>query len=258
MRLDMRIRLIGAAAIWLAAFPVWAQSPKDVRGPWTLTSTIVMCTDVPVATKPAPVLTVKGIHNYDLKLMATSGPLVIGRRPDDGLAVGQRYILARVKSQPEGFPRPGEGFGDLRITGVATIKALDEVNAMADIDVACDGIEAGDYLAPYTETVMPDSAAPVVVDPDFTDRGNVLFGVDNRTLLGTGDVLSIDRGTQQGTAPGARYAVYRDRRNGMPLIYLGEMVVLSVGEQTSKVVITKTVDGVEPGDIVVPRRAPSK
>lgn len=253
----MRIRLIGAAAIWLAAVPAWAQSPMEVRGPWTLTATMVMCTDVPVATKPVPVLTVKGIHNYDLKLLATSGPLIVGRQPNDGLAIGQRYILARVRN-PIGFPRPGEGFGDMRITGAVTIKALDDINAMAEIDVACDSIEAGDYLAPYTETVMPESAAPVIVDPDFSDRGNVLFGADNRVLLGTGDVLSIDRGTQQGTQPGARYAIYRDRRNGMPLVYLGEMVVLEVREQTSKVVITKTIDGVEPGDIVVPRRAPTK
>lgn len=254
----MRIRLVGAAAIWLAAIPAWAQSPKEVRGPWTLTPTMVMCTDVPVATKPIPGLSIKGVHHYDPKLLATEGPVVIGRRPDDGLAVGQRFIVARVKNAPGGFPRPGEGFGDLRITGTVTIKALDEVNAMAEIDVACDSIEPGDFLEPYTETVLPASAAAGDVAPDFSDRGNVLFGSDNRALLGNGDVLSIDRGTLHGTVPGARFAIYRDRRDRMPLFYLGEMVVLSVGEQTSKVVITTTVDGVEPGDVVVPRRVPSK
>lgn len=254
----MRIRLIGAAAIWLAAIPAWAQSPKELRGPWTLTPTMVMCTDVPVATKPIPGMIVKGIHHYDPKLLATEGPVVIGRRPDDGLAIGQRFIVARVKNAPGGFPRPGEGFGDLRITGTVTIKALDEVNAMAEIDTACDSIEPGDFLEPYTETVLPASAAAGDVAPDFGDRGNVLFGSDNRALLGNGDVLSIDRGTAQGTVPGARFAIYRDRRDGMPLFYLGEMVVLAVGEQTSKVVITRTVDGVEPGDVVVPRRVPSK
>jgi len=254
----MRIRLIGAAAIWLAAIPAWAQSPKEVRGPWTLTPTMVMCTDVPVATRPVPGLTVKGIHHYDPKLLATDGSVVIGRRADDRLAVGQRFIVARVKNAPGGFPRPGEGFGDLRIAGTVTIKALDDINAMAEIDTACDSIEPGDFLEPYTETLLPASAAAGDVAPDFSDRGNVLFGSDNRALLGTGDVLSIDRGTVQGTVPGARYAVYRDRRDGMPLFYLGEVVVLSVGEQTSKVVITRTVDGVEPGDVVVPRRAPSQ
>jgi hypothetical protein len=254
----MRIRLIGAAAIWLAAFPAWAQSPKDIRGPWTLTPAIVMCTDVPVTAKPAPLLTVKGIQHYDQKLLTTSDPLVIGRQPEDGLAIGQRFILARLKTDLKAFPRAGEGFGDLRITGAATIKAIDEFNALADIDLTCDSVEPGDFLAPYVEIVMPDAAAPVDVAPDFSDRGNVLFGADNRVLLGTGDVLSIDRGTLQGAAPGARYAIYRDRRNGMPLVYLGEMVVLSVAELTSKVVITKTTDGVEPGDIVVPRRAPSQ
>ena len=253
----MRIRLIGAAAIWLAAVPVWAQSPKEVRGPWTLTPAMVMCTDVPVATTPVPRLTVKGIHHYDPKLLSAAGPVVVGRAPDDGLAVGQRYILARLRA-PKAFSKPGEGYGDLRITGTVTIKALDEVNAMAEIDQACDTIEPGDFLEPYTETVMPTSIAAGDVAPDFSDRGNILFGSDNRTLLGNGEVLSIDRGTVQGTVPGARFAIYRDRRDGMPLFYLGEIVVLSVGEQTSKVVITRTVDGVEPGDIVVPRRAPSQ
>jgi len=254
----MRIRLIGAAAIWLAAIPAWAQSPKEVRGPWTLTPTMVMCTDVPVATKPIPGLTIKGIHNYDPKLTATSGPVVIGRRPDDGLVIGQRFIVARVKNDPSGFPRPGDGFGDLRITGTVTITAMDEINAMAEINEACDSIEPGDLLEPYTETVLPMSAAAGDVAPDFTDRGNVLFGSDNRVLLGTGDVVSIDRGAAQGTTPGARFAIYRDRRDGMPLFHLGEVVVLSVSEQTSKVMITRAVDGVGPGDIVVPRRAPSK
>ena len=254
----MRIRLIGAAAIWLAAIPAWAQSPKDIHGPWTLTPSMVMCTDVPVATKPVPGLHIKGIHHYDPKLLATAGPVVIGRRPDDGLAVGQRFIVARVKGDLKGFPRPGEGFGDLRITGTLTIKAMDEVNAMADIDEACDSIEPGDFLSPYSETVLPESAASGEVAPDFSDRGNILFGSDNRALLGTGDVLSIDRGALQGTVAGARFAIYRDRRDGMPLFYLGEVVVLSVAEQTSKVVITRTVDGVEPGDVVVPRRAPGK
>lgn len=129
---------------------------------------------------------------------------------------------------------------------------------MAEIDTACDSIEPGDFLEPYTETVLPTSAAAGDVAPDFSDRGNVLFGTDNRALLGNGDTLSIDRGTVHGTVAGARFAIYRDRRDGMPLVYLGEMVVLAVGEQTSKVVITRVIDGVEPGDIVVPRRVPSQ
>jgi hypothetical protein len=251
----MLIRVVGAAALCLAAIPAWAQAPAEVSGPRTLTPAMVLCTDLPTATKPVPRLTVKGPHVTDGHSVATSGMLVVSRQPDDGLAVGQRYVSARIRGDVRKFPRPGEGFGDVRVSGVMTVRALDEVNALAEVDFACDSIEPGDFLEPYVETVLPAAAAPVV-PPDFGDRANILFGVDNRVLFGDGDVMSIDRGTLHGAVPGARYALYRDRRDGMPLIYMGEAVVLVTAEQTSKVMITRAVDGVEVGDVAVPRRQP--
>ena len=249
----MRIRFIVAAAI-LAAVPAWAQAPKEVRGPLTLTPDMVLCTDVPVLTKPTPRLVIKGIHNFDHRFATDKGPVVIGRSADDGLAVGQRYIVGRLRVGVFGFPRPGEGFGDVRIAGVVSIWAIDEHNALATVDMACDAIEPGDFLEPFVETAIPDSATSIDIAPDFSDRGNILFGEDNRVLGGTGKIMSIDRGTVHGVVPGARYAIYRDHRNGLPLVYLGEVVVMTTSEVTSKVVITKMVEGVVEGDIVVPRR----
>jgi hypothetical protein len=113
--------------------------------------------------------------------------------------VGQRYIAQRLRTDPKRFPRPGEGYGDLRVSGWVTIRAIDEFNALAQIDAACDSIEIGDLLEPYVESQLPTSAtAPHY--PDFSDRANVLFGTDNRVLFGDGDVFSIDRGTAQGVA----------------------------------------------------------
>ena len=59
-----------------------------------------------------------------------------------------------------------------------------------------------------------------------------------------------------GVVPGARYAFYRDFHNGMPLVHIGEAVVLETAEQTSKVAITRVLDSIQPGDIAVPRRKP--
>jgi hypothetical protein len=75
-------------------------------------------------------------------------------------------------------------------------------------------------------------------------------------LFGQGDILSIDRGTAQGVTVGARYAVYRDkyRGDGTPLVHLGEMVVLTTSETTSKVMVTHATGGIIAGDTVVPRR----
>jgi hypothetical protein len=252
----MRIRVITCAAVWLAAAPVFAQS-ADVTGPRTLTPPMVMCTDLPAAAKPVPRLVIRGSHGTDgnARTAFTEGTVVISRTPDDGLAVGQRYIAQRLSGDPKKFPRPGEGFGDIRITGWVTVTAVDEFNALADIDFACDSIETGDFLETYAETVLPNAASDPVT-PDFSDRANILFGVDSRVLFGNGDVLSIDRGTLQGVVAGHRYAIYRDFRNGLPLTHLGEAVVLSVGEQTSKVVVTITRDGIQQGDVAVPRRQP--
>lgn len=249
----MRIRVVSAAALCLAAVPAFAQSPREVTGPWTLTPGMVMCTDVPVATKPVPRLVIKGPFTVDPRLATAHGQLVIARTPDDGLAPGQRFITLRLRNGARQFPRPGEGFGDLRVTGVIGVTAVDEMNALATVEVACDSIEPGDFLEPFTETVLPAEASALVA-PDFSDRATLLFGMDNRVLVGHGDIISIDRGTLHGVAPGSRYAIYRDRRDSMPLIYLGEAVVLTVGEQTSKVIITKSVDGLESGDVAVPRR----
>jgi hypothetical protein len=250
----MRVRIACAAAIWLSAVPVFAQD-TEVTGPRTLTPAMVMCTDLPAVHKPVPRLVVFGPHTPEVRVAATDGHLVIKRLPEDGLAIGQRYVAQRIQGDPKQFPRPGEGYGDLRVTGWVTIRALDEVNALAQIDFACDSIEVGDLLEPYVDLTLP-AAASAMVAPDFSDRSNILFGVDNRVMFGDGDVMSIDRGTIHGVVAGARYALYRDLRNGMPLLHVGEAVVLATSEQTSKAAVTRVIDAIQPGDIAVPRRAP--
>ena len=252
----MRIRDLYAAAMVLMAVPALAQSPKEVTGPLTLNAEIVTCTDLPILTKPIPRLTVRGRQDTDNRFaMATGDTVVIARQADDGLAVGQRYVASRLNRDEQYFPRPGEGYGGLRVTGFITVTAINEWNALANVDFACDAIQPGDYLETFVDTSLPSSAAAMLF-PDFSDRGAILFGADNRALFGQGDILSIDRGTAQGVTVGARYAVYRDKHmgDGTPLIHLGELVVMSTSETTSKVVVTKASGGILSGDTVVPRR----
>jgi hypothetical protein len=246
------------AALCAAAVPAFAQVPREVTGPWTLTPTMVLCTDLPVTAKPASKLVIKGLHHVDPRLAAAyrGTPLIISRAPDDGLAPGQRYLTTRLHAGGRDFPRASEGFANLRITGAITITATDEVNAMAEVTLACDSIEPGDVLETNVELSLPSSAGSAETAPDFNDRAKVLFGADNRSLVGLGGLVSVDRGTLHGVVPGSRYAIYRDNHNGMPLVYLGEAVVLVTSELTSKVMITKSLDGIESNDVAVPRRAP--
>ena len=247
----LRSRVI-FAVLALAAGPVYAQS-TDVTGNLTLTAPMVMCTDLPVSVKPIPRLVIAGPHVTDGRSAMTAGLIVINRTLDDGLAIGQRYTAQRLRSDPKMFPRPGEGFGDLRIAGIVTVRAIDENNALASVDFVCDSIETGDFLEPYVEVPLPATASAPLL-PDFDDRATLLFGKDNRVAFGNGDVFSIERGTVHGVIPGHRYAIYRDMRNHLPLIYVADVVVMTVNELTSKVVVTSAIDAIEPGDVAVPRR----
>jgi hypothetical protein len=211
---------------------------------------------LPILTIPIPHLTIRGAQDTDDRFVMTTGDtVVIARSAEDGLAVGQRYVASRLNKDAKYFPRPGEGYGGLRVTGFVTVTAINQWNALAHVDFSCDAMQPGDYLEPLVEGTVPSAAAPMLY-PDFSDRGAVLFGVDNRTMFGQGDIMSIDRGTAQGVTPGARYAVYRDKYkgDGTPLVHLGEAVVLTSTETTSKVIVTRSSGGIVAGDTVVPRR----
>src|SRR5215204_6471404 len=126
----MRIRVIATAVAALFAAPVYAQSSIDVTGPRTLTPQMVTCTDMPITAKPIPRLFIAGPHTTDNRTAMAAGLVVINRTPDDGLAIGQRYTSQRLITDPKRFPRPGEGYGDLRTSGWVTIQAIDANNAL--------------------------------------------------------------------------------------------------------------------------------
>jgi hypothetical protein len=90
---------------------------------------------------------------------------------------------------------------------------------------------------------------------DFTMLSRVLGGAENRVNGGVGDFMLMDGGSEQGIAPGARFAVYRDVHvGGMPLSSVGEAVVVTTGATRSVVRLTQTRDAVQAGDYLVPRK----
>jgi hypothetical protein len=253
----MRIGIMATAAL-LAAIPALAQVPKDVHGPRTLLPWMVACADTPVSPRPEPRILIKGTRSPDgVHHAARGAEVAIGRVADDGLAEGQRWAVRRVTGDPKAFPRESEGFGAIATVGWVTITAIDQYNALANVDFACMPVLPGDYLEAYTEPTLPESAS-AMVKPDFSDRAGILQGSDSRVTFADGDVLSIERGSTHGVVVGARYAIYRDPRTGtegMPLFYLADAVVMEVAPQTSKLVIVKAVDAVTTADVAVPRRA---
>ena len=251
----MRVVLVAAAAL-ISAMPALAQtSDKSVTGPKTLKPWMVACADLPVTTTPSYTSTITGVYTTgdDRHLASPGQELMINRLPNDGLAIGQRFVVRRAQTTFYGFGGRQEGFGRVRTAGVIEIIAIDENNAHARVTFACAPVEVGDYLDTYTEPTLPGTAAQMV-DPDFDDRAHVLEGTDGAAMFGDGDTLSVDRGSAHGIVLGQRFSFWRDRRDAMPLFYLAEGVVMHVSEQTSKVVITQAKDAVTTRDVAVIRR----
>lgn len=260
-------RFAVAATFALVAAPLGAQTPSAgpaQLGPRTLLPAHVMCADLPVTAPPVPTVVISGGQNPDGRESLVKGDVVVlsaGTNLD--LAVGQRFLIRRLQGTLQGsarkgarpaFPKTGEGFGAVRTAGWLTITAVNETTALAMLDYACDAIGPGDYIETYAEPALPQTVS-ALVDPQFDDRAKVLFGTDRRVSFADGDLFSIDRGTAQGVIAGARYAIYRDPHNGLPLIHIGDAVVIEPGETTSKVVLVMGKTAIAADDIAVPRRA---
>ena len=249
----MRVRVLVTAVTLLAAAPVWAQSSLAMA-PRTTLPAHVMCADLLVPAIPVPTVRISGAHYVHPHLFLKAGDeAIVPRQPEDGLVVGQRYLVRRLPAGPSAeLPKAG-GYVSIRTLGWVTVTALDEANAIAHVDHACDVIEPQDYLTPYVEPALPTPDATLPA-PDFTERVQILRGLEGREMFADGDSFSIARGTEHGVTAGARFAIYRDRKDGRPLVYLGEAIVTDPSATSAKAILLKTTDVVDIADIAVPRR----
>jgi hypothetical protein len=249
----------GAALVFTLTAAVWS-SPSAAQdlGPRTLLPLHVVCTDLPLSAPATPAtLTIAGIQKIDSREHVTPSELaVIAAGTPQGLAVGQRYVARRPRTDYRAKQAFREGRGTMRPTGILTIYAVDERFALAKVDEVCDTISSGDYLEPLVMPTLPRANAPGGA-ANYEDRARVLVGKDQRDMFGDGDILSIDRGTAHGVTAGTRFLLYKDRLNGLPLVEVGEAVVLETAAENSRAVVVRALDFVEVGDVAV-RRAPGK
>jgi hypothetical protein len=252
----MRTVLVAAATLF-TTLPVLAQdAPKNVHGPRTLTPQMVACTDVPVESKPSPRLIITGVRAPDDRVMAARGQEIdLNRTPNDGLAVGQRYAVRRIQSDPL-FPAVRDNSAVIRTLGFATISLIDENNALAIVDYSCTAVQEGDYLDVYSEPALPTTASPAIETlPDWDDRAPILIGSDGKNMFADGDTLTIGRGVAHGVFGGQRFSIWRDFHNRMPLFYIADIVIMEPGPQTSKAVVVKATDAIMvASDVAIPRR----
>jgi hypothetical protein len=201
---------------------------------------------------PADALRIAGAQDTVPRLIFNpADQLVISGGTSNDVQIGQQFFIRRpiYRDADRRHAAAVSTLGWLRVV------AVNETTAIASLDHFCGAIFAGDYLVPYSAPALPANAteADAVTDLDFNTLSRIVGGPGLETTGAGGSLMVIDRGSEQGTEPGMRFAIYRDLHTaGMPLTAVGDGVVLSVGAATSVVRITRSRDAVIPGDYIVP------
>src|SRR5688572_27769357 len=240
------------SAIVVAAYSGSADAQSLPRTLSAAEIAVVCAPAFAVTQQPADALRIIGGQDSEVRLLFGPQDLVIvNGGTQAGVQIGQEYFVRRQFQ----FGRPPRSQPQtVRTAGWLRIVAVNDTTAIAQLDMACDGVRAGDYLEPFTVPVVPAAGATPVTFAalDFSSLGRVMFGDEERRIGGTGDFMLIEYGTV-GVAPGTRVAVYRDlRRPGLPLTAVGEGLIVSVENGMPLMRITAARDAVLSGDYVVP------
>lgn len=190
------------------------------------------------------------------RLFGTRDLLVVDAGAKAGVQLGQQFFVRRPNRYGMGY-RVGRSHAGATTLGWVRVVAVNDATAIATVEQVCSGMIAGDYLQPFVAPVVPANADRDVRtgEPDFTAMARIVIGNEDRLSVGTGDFALIDRGSEQGLAPGARFSVYRDLRvHGVPLASIGEGVVITAGNTVSVTRITSARDAVLSGDYVAIRK----
>jgi hypothetical protein len=265
------LTIVSAAALVLCGAGVCSAQPE--AAPLSLSEIAVACAPPPVLARP-PDHALRVVGAQDTVRRGLFGPrdlLVIGGGTRAGVLLDQQFFVRRaVRFGARYGAQTGMRYGTRYASGRSTappeaiitdgwvrIVAVNDTTAIATVEHACGPLFLDDYLEPFVAPSLPAAVERVETpgEPDFTLLGHVVSGMENRRVAGTGELVVVDRGSDQGVVPGARFAIYRDvGADGLPLMSVGEAVILSTGKERSLARIVSARDGVQSGDYVAPRK----
>jgi hypothetical protein len=247
-------RVLTVAAVAAAPVVVSAQSGGNVLTPLQIAAA---CSSPASNDAPDNPMLVTGSQDTVARtVFGETDTLVLDRGSNHGVQPDQRYYVRH----PVYFGtsrRSGAAPESITTGGWVRVVSVNETMALASVDHLCGAIFAGDYLEPFAAPSLPIAAAPEIPfeQLDFSALGHIVLGMENHSSAGIGDLMTIDRGTDHGVAPGARFAIYRDvHMRDVPLSSVGDGVVLTAAKSTSLVQITRSRDAIVPGDYVVLRK----
>jgi hypothetical protein len=225
----------------------------------------------------------------ELKTTFGTGDLVyINRGSGQGVKVGDEFLVSRPEKDSGKVSwfvwqwKLKQAMGTLwKDVGKLKVTHVESSTATAQVVYACDLVQRGDYLRAFVPRAMPPIPT-AAVDRDAPSSGKstgmVVVAKDWHQMLGALDIIYVNLGTAQGMKEGDTVRIFRHPGTRHDMVYkpygtayraygfgstplrytwkdlpreiLGEGIVLRVAENSSTVLITKTLRDIYLGDYV--------
>lgn len=172
---------------------------------------------------------------------------------NQGVAAGDRFFIMH-KERPLEHPVSGHHMGVVYShRGQLKVLCAQEDTAIAEITLACDPVSIGDVLQPFSPVPVPLVLAPDPSDrcdvPNGNPTGYLVYAKDDVIDNGKDQLVFVDLGEAEGVYPGQFATVFRANPvGGMPRLVMGEVGILTVGENYSTARITQGWAPVGVGD----------
>jgi len=180
--------------------------------------------------------------------MAEGDHAVIDAGIDKNLHTGDRMTIIRASTARRHTMTQHTSGTLTAILGTATVVSVQPATAVVRITQAFDTIELGDQVKAF-EPPQP-LVVPVSLSPQARRdiAGFIVATKDNKVVVGTGDIVYLDRGKQQGVEIGDRFNILQEsqtvqhpttrRMTRLPQQILGALTVLNVHDHTATGLIT--------------------
>jgi LysM repeat protein len=195
-------------------------------------------------------------HGGDKVGLSERDIVYLNKGANAGVKAGDLYTLHHV-AYPVRHPVSGRKIGTkIETTGWVKVVLVQDDTACAVIEQSCADIHAGDYLKPFEKVnvpmVVPRAPAECCEPANGKIARHVVDLQNDATIVGAGNFVTIDAGTEDGIAPGNVFAVYRILYPSVPTPRdaVGEATVISVRERTATAKITYSRKEVMVGDEV--------
>ncbi|MBI5199332.1 MAG: LysM peptidoglycan-binding domain-containing protein [Nitrospirae bacterium] len=175
------------------------------------------------------------------------------------MKIGDRFAVLRIVKKVI-HPKTGVFMGNLvKILGELIIIDINEQTATGKIIDSFDYITRGDRLESYAEIEIPYIPSDRVSSP-VGIKGYIVEVMDKKVSNAQMDIVYLDKGLTDGLNAGYRFKVVAvgnkttvpstGREINLPDQIIGEVQILSIQENFSAALITKSVKDIKRGDMI--------